>query len=219
MRKSYLFGLVVVLVMLLLGSSSFIPSVAQSAATASPGCQNLNSPSFDAHYGGGVVGGYDFWAGEIILMSVENGTNGATTAQLCVDSECTSTPLPGLLSYTFSENVTVGNLIWSLNAGFADWAVSCLAPGCDTYVSLTPNAVVGRFTADAPTYWAPGKLVVPLTTISAGKTAWVLGMDASGGYYKIVWACDTLWVPANTVGPNVDDPVWQGAPLPTDVVE
>jgi len=54
--------------------------------------------------------------------------------------------------------------------------------------------------------------------LPAGKTAWVLGQDASGQFYKIVWTCTMLWVPVSTMGPNFDA-VWNGAPLPTNVVQ
>ena len=219
MRKFYLLGFVAVLVVLL-GSTNLAPSVAQGAAALSPGCQALNDPFFDSHpYGSGVVAGYEFWAGEGIVMRATNDPS-ATTITLTVHSQTVSTsPFPGAVGYTFPENVASETVRWSVDAGLADWAVSCSAPGCDAYVNMTPNAAVGRFTADAPTYWAPGELIDPPVTISAGKTAWVLGMDASGSYYQIIWACDKLWVPANAIAPNVGDPVWSGVPLPTDVVQ
>lgn len=91
-------------------------------------------------------------------------------------------------------------------------------PGCDMLINIPPTAVGGAFVADALAYWKPGMLVEPHTTIQAGKTAWVLGVDASGAYYKIIWGCQYLWVPVSTMGPNFDA-VWNGAPLPTGVVE
>lgn len=91
-------------------------------------------------------------------------------------------------------------------------------PGCDVLIPIPSTAVVGSFVADAPVYWKPGELTNPLVTIPAGNTAWVLGQDASGQYYKIIWVCDLVWVPKATVGPNYDA-VWNGAPLPTNVVE
>jgi hypothetical protein len=44
-------------------------------------------------------------------------------------------------------------------------------------------------------------------------------VDASGQYYQILWQCDTLWVPVNTLVPAVDGGNWNGIPLPTDVIE
>jgi len=90
--------------------------------------------------------------------------------------------------------------------------------GCDLMMPVPATAVGGAFVADALVYWAPGKLTDPVLTIPAGSTARVIGVDASGDYYKIVWSCDFLWVPVETVGPNYDN-VWNGKPLPTDVVE
>ncbi|MCD4686198.1 MAG: hypothetical protein K8S97_09700 [Anaerolineae bacterium] len=90
--------------------------------------------------------------------------------------------------------------------------------GCDVNIPIPAGSVVGTFTADAATYWSPGNLTDPIVTISAGNTAWVLGLDASGAYYKIVWVCDYLWVPVSSMGPNYDA-VWNGAPLPTGVVD
>jgi hypothetical protein len=92
------------------------------------------------------------------------------------------------------------------------------APGCDVLVPLPSTAVVGAFVADAPLYWTPGQLTSPLVTLPAGKTAWVIGKDATGGYYKVLWVCQFVWVPVNTLGPNYDA-VWQGRPLPADVVK
>ncbi|MBN1964384.1 MAG: hypothetical protein JW910_07045, partial [Anaerolineae bacterium] len=78
--------------------------------------------------------------------------------------------------------------------------------------------VVGQFVADAVTYWAPGAALEPTVILPAGKTAWVLGMNATGEYYKIIWQCQYLWVPVGTMGPN-PDAVWNNTPLPLDVVQ
>ena len=83
---------------------------------------------------------------------------------------------------------------------------------------IPPQAVVGRVVSATLLYWRPSAdAVVPLV-LPAGKTAWVLGVDASGQFYKIVWADRYLWVPVEAMGPN-DDEVWRGALLPTEVVE
>lgn len=97
------------------------------------------------------------------------------------------------------------------------WTCGTL-PGCDVLINIPSTAVVGAFVSDAPTYWKPGEVTVPLVTIPAGKTAWVIGPDSSGQYYKIIWVCNYLWVPFGTLGPNYDD-LWQGRPLPTTPVE
>jgi hypothetical protein len=89
-------------------------------------------------------------------------------------------------------------------------------PGCN--IALPSTAVMGALVADAQAYWAPGKLTSPLYTLPAGKTAYVIGLDESGDYYKILWVCQYLWVQKDTMGPDFDD-VWQGHALPTDIVE
>ena len=100
----------------------------------------------------------------------------------------------------------------------AQQALAITAPGCDVLMPIPATAVGGTFVADAPVYWKPGELTSPLVTIAAGNSARVIGQDASGQYYKIIWVCDFVWVPKATMGPNYDA-VWNGAPLPTAVVE
>ena len=96
--------------------------------------------------------------------------------------------------------------------------LSGFGAGCDVLLPIPATAVGGTFVADAPVYWKPGELTSPLVTIKAGNSARVIGLDASGQYYKIIWACDFVWAPVGTLGPNYDA-VWNGAPLPTAVVQ
>lgn len=91
-------------------------------------------------------------------------------------------------------------------------------PGCDVSLPVPATAVGGTFVTDAALYAEPGVLTSPTLTIPAGQSARVIGLDASGQYYKIAWVCNFLWVRSNTIGPNYDS-VWQGRPLPTDVVQ
>jgi hypothetical protein len=99
--------------------------------------------------------------------------------------------------------------------------VNCdvVAPGCDVQISLA-GAVSGAFTQTTATYWEPSAdaMTSPPVIIEAGKTYYVFGQDASESYYKVLLQCTFLWVPKDTVGPNYDD-VWNGAPLPTTIVE
>ncbi len=94
-----------------------------------------------------------------------------------------------------------------------------VAPGCDVELPIAPTSVVGRFQSTTAAYWTPGKLTSPLVTLPAGQSAWVLGLDQTGAYYKIIWVCDLLWVPVETMGPAYGDPVWQGRALPEIVVD
>ncbi len=84
-------------------------------------------------------------------------------------------------------------------------------------VPIPPGSVVGEVKVDTPLYFAPRADALTGATLSAGKTIWVLGKDASGQYYQVLLSGNYLWVPANTLGPN-DDEVWHGMPLPTTVV-
>lgn len=82
------------------------------------------------------------------------------------------------------------------------------------------GGVVGRFESDTPLYYAPdlSALVYPQATIKAGQTLWVFGVDETGEFYQVlVWATK-LWVPVGAVGPNPDAP-WNGAPLPSTVID
>jgi hypothetical protein len=96
-------------------------------------------------------------------------------------------------------------------------AIITTTPGCDSNINIPSTAVGATFVADAPVYWAPGQLTDPLVTLQAGKSVRAIGLDESGQYYQILFQCQFLWVPANTLGPNFDN-VWNGAPLPTNVV-
>lgn len=98
--------------------------------------------------------------------------------------------------------VECGNLpTGSMSAGSA-----CLA--------LPSGAVVGQLPNATQAYFSPGNLST--VTVNAG-TYWVIGVDSSGAYYKIVLACQYLWVPINTMQPSYQAP-WHGESLPTGVV-
>lgn len=86
-------------------------------------------------------------------------------------------------------------------------------PGCDVRVGIPAGAVGGLFVQDAPVYWSPGNLVTPAVTIAAGNTALVLGTDDTGAYYQVLWGCQRLWVPVESMAPN-PDAVYQGQVLP-----
>jgi len=86
-------------------------------------------------------------------------------------------------------------------------------------VAIPATAVGGAFVSNADVYYGPGMdmLSDPLVTLEAGTTVWVLGPDATGDFYKILFAGKFLWVKAETLGPNYDE-VWNGAPLPSNAV-
>ncbi|MFN8529111.1 MAG: hypothetical protein U0670_10900 [Anaerolineae bacterium] len=81
-------------------------------------------------------------------------------------------------------------------------------------LSIPSGSVVGEAPAGAQIFSAPG--AATNLTLNPG-TYWVVGVDESGGFYKIVLACQFLWVPVDTMGPSYQAPQ-NGAPLPTRVV-
>lgn len=85
-------------------------------------------------------------------------------------------------------------------------------------VPIPATAVVGSFVQTTAIYFEPSANAATNLVMEAGKTAWVYGMDASGGYYKVMLSGQFFWVPVSTMGPNYDE-VWNGKPLPTEVVE
>ncbi len=243
MRKLFYLLLMVVLVM----ASSLIahsPAAACVKATEYEGCPVVDAA--DGHYAVATLPPIAvFRAGDTIELSAEPLSPAAPLGASLEDCfsptiylkvggvEVDTAPLPGTLTYTFSEDtkldgfpavewgVRLPHLAPQLVEMLADWTASCAsAPpaGCDVLMKIPSAAVVGAFVTNAPLYFEPGGLVQPYTEIAAGSTAWVLGQDASGAYYKIIWVCDYLWVPVSTLGPNYDA-LWNGTPLPAEVVE
>jgi hypothetical protein len=127
-------------------------------------------------------------------------------------------PASGLPAGAYGVGIRITNV---LGEGGINITPSCVpggVAGCTSLMNITSTSVVGLFVADTQTYWRPGDLTNPLVTIPAGKTAWVLGLDSTGEYYKIIWVCNYLWVPVSDMGPNPDH-VWNSMPLPTSTVQ
>ena len=85
-------------------------------------------------------------------------------------------------------------------------------------VVIPVGAVVGSLPYPTQAFWAPGK-VSPDVVLNAG-TYWVVGEakdDAGKPFYKIVLACQYLYVPVDTMGPSYQSP-WSGQLLPTNAV-
>jgi len=151
---------------------------------------------------GTVIGSYAY-VGETPPSAVD-------TAEFFVLYECSNSGANTILDTCYGPYGTCPQT--------AQQALAITAPGCDALLNIPSTAVGGTFVADAPVYWAPGKLTSPLVTIKAGNSARVIGLDSTGEYYQIIWVCDFVWVPRATLGPNYDA-VWNGAPLPTAVVD
>lgn len=116
---------------------------------------------------------------------------------------------------------TQGTVIASLTFDIATVNPDCLnwtlyevpltAANCPV---LPSGSVVGSLPGATRAYYSPGNLST--VTLNAG-TYWVIGMDESGAYYRIMLACQFLWVPVESMQPNWEAP-WNGQPLPTRVV-
>lgn len=82
-------------------------------------------------------------------------------------------------------------------------------------LDVPSGSVVGEAPLGAPAYYAPDN-VAPGVVLNPG-TYVVVGQDASETYYKIVLACQFLWVRKDTMQPSWQAPQ-NGTPLPTRVV-
>lgn len=125
---------------------------------------------------------------------------------------------PGTWSGLVFEDDGCGGTWYASSFMFIEPKTITCGPGCDLLLNVPETAVGGTFVTDAPIFWAPDSSATTEYVITAGNSALVIGVDASGQFRKIVWGCDLLWVPAGALGPNYDA-VWNGAPLPADVVD
>ncbi|MBN1967162.1 MAG: hypothetical protein JW910_21085 [Anaerolineae bacterium] len=221
-----LFRLLIIVV--IVAGIAFVVPGSRPAEAASLACSNyaMMSGTYDAlMFTNGMFGPFE--AGETYTISATLGTATAATIRLVGDPGGVVTlagpaAVPVTFTYTMPETGQPGGIGFYIDAtnGTVEIVAGCVpaAPaGCEQYLPLTADSVVGAFVKDAQVYSEPGN-AVPDLVIEAGKTYWVLGTDATGAYYKIILQCQLVWVRADTVGPNYDE-VWQGEPLPTGVVE
>lgn len=87
-------------------------------------------------------------------------------------------------------------------------------PQCRS-LNIPAGSVVGEAPLGAHIYYAPGAVT---EHILKPGTYIVVGQDASQTYYKIVLACQFIWVRKDTMQPSFLPPQ-NGAPLPTRIVE
>ncbi|MFN8530295.1 MAG: hypothetical protein U0670_16975 [Anaerolineae bacterium] len=120
----------------------------------------------------------------------------------------------------FTLERPVGTVLYS-------WAL--VVDGCDTGnilfngapsgtacdLSIPAGSVVGEAPLGAQAYYAPGQ-VAPGVVLNPG-TYIVIGQDESETYYKVILACQTLWVRKDTMQPSYQAPQ-NGEPLPTRIV-
>jgi hypothetical protein len=125
---------------------------------------------------------------------------------------------PGYRLYAVSELVAVvgdiaGEICTSVGGTPTVVGNACL--------DIPLGSVVGELVSTTEIFWAPGKISPGLSLQPSpdNMTFYVLGVDATGEFYKIRLACQYIWVPVGVMAPAFGDPVWQGTPLPTNVVE
>lgn len=127
----------------------------------------------------------------------------------------------GRLSYTFATDVydeyIKVNSDFDGVYGFA-YSFSCgkATTGPDM-VEIPSQAVVGTFVVATSLSGTPGGVPSEFQ-MQPGQTLWVFGVDSTGMYYKVLLSGQSFWVPVSSMGPNFDE-VWNGAPLPTTVVD
>ncbi|MBK8024875.1 MAG: hypothetical protein IPK19_26520 [Chloroflexi bacterium] len=89
------------------------------------------------------------------------------------------------------------------------------AAGAGCGLNVPSGSVVGEAPLGAQAYYAPGE-VASGVVLNPG-TYIVVGLDESGEYYKVVLACQFVWVRAETMQPSFQAPQ-NGQALPTGVV-
>ncbi len=154
------------------------------------------SDSGTAYYGdylGAVSYPYTY---EAIWVTVVNGT---PVYESHVTITCTSA-VEGTISLTNTDRT----------------GSSASGPGRDM-VTLPADAVVGTFVTNVELLWMPDGSAGTEIVMTTGKSLWVVGMDETGMYYKVLLSGQPFWVPAASIGPTFND-VWNGTPLPTTVV-
>lgn len=90
------------------------------------------------------------------------------------------------------------------------------AGGGECLIDIPAGSVVGDLPFDTQAYWAPGK-VSPGVVLKAG-TYWVVGEeadDAGSQFYKVVLACQYLYISADAMQPSFSGP-WNGEALPSN---
>ena len=215
------------------------PVAAQDIAD---GCTVLNDPFWDGYSSQMAhLAAVYFLAGDVITIDAQppDEPPPTTTFSFILGSQTLGSQLyPGTLVIPFATARTgPGFEFVTTPETFMTFDVSCVpasgprtpptspvaapaasVPGCDLSMQLTNDAAVGTFVADTTVLWGPDANAMTTLTMPAGKTAWVLGVDDSGQFYKFAWSCSYLWAPVSMLGPNFDA-VWDGTPLPISVVE
>jgi len=136
------------------------------------------------------------------------------------------------LTYTYTLSEPVGGVVPGVsvyievdgNEVFAQDFFADIAETCDPNAVVTGGAVNCVGVPDTATgavvtqttrfYWATdlGKYSQGGETLNPGDAVIVTGIDPTGEFYRIVFACGAYWVPVDVLVPN-PDAVWLGRPL------
>lgn len=97
--------------------------------------------------------------------------------------------------------------------------IGCIPQGTigPDMIPIPPHVSQGTFVTTTNALFAPDAAAVTPHVMEAGRSVWVYGIDESGEFYYVALSGRFFWVPADTIGPNYDE-VWNGRPLPTEVV-
>jgi hypothetical protein len=212
--------LVLALVTVFMAALVIVPA-SPVAAAGTPGDPVITSDActitvkFDAD----VAGTYtvEIWDDFVLVYNQSVPAAAGDTLIFEATLKYVGTVVPGVGIYVYRD----GGLTFAVDP-YTAIDTSCAGPGgCSP--TIPSGSVVGQITSPTVAYWAPG-LEYPvqpdlvLGTTPDTKTWWVIGMDSTASWYKILVSCQYVWVPASSMGPNYDD-VWQGEPLPTRVVK
>ena len=167
---------------------------------------------------GDASGGSGGFGGVPVRVGYSNGSGVAGTFFELGGSAISGALVDGgsnaLISNSLNSNL-IGRYLFQVRGGqVQDVPVSAVSIPC--LANPTATSVVGNSPFRTQAYYEPGNLA-PGVFVNPGDY-WVLGVDESGEYYKIIIACQYLWLPVGVMQPNYDS-VWQGRPLPTDVVD
>jgi len=167
---------------------------------------------------GDASGGIGGFGGAPGRAGYSNGTGVAGTYLELAGSAMSGAFVDGgpnaLISNSLNSN-QIGRYLFQVRGGeIINVPVTTAVESC--FAGTTSTSVVGNLPLRTQAYYEPGN-ISPDVFVSPGDY-WVLGVDESGAFYKIILACQYLWVPVETMQPNYDE-VWQGRPLPTTLAD
>lgn len=221
-------GTLIVIALLAAIALPITTTTANEASAASCGVLAEDTNFYDESI---TVGPFSVKAGDTMVVSWADVESNSTQTRNDYDiyygnqislAENYDSPAVGSASYTFTQDYDDIYVYFDSDIGddeLASYRVELLCgevPGCDTTVNIPSSAVGASLVAETAVYWAPGK--ASNEVFPSGLHVRAIGVDESGMYTQVLFVCGFYWVPTDTIGPNYDAP-WNGAPLPTVVVD